>query len=150
MTDIVGKNKRSQMMSGIRGKDTRPELIVRRELHRLGFRYRLHSSLLPGKPDIVFPRYKAVILINGCFWHQHDCHLFRWPATRKEFWRKKITGNKARDQRNMKAYQRLGWKALVIWECALKGKRRRPIEEVIRTVTNWLQYDQSMAEISGK
>ena len=129
------------MMSGISGKNTKPEMLIRKGLHRRGFRYRLHKSDLPGKPDLVFPKYKAIILINGCFWHQHDCHLFKWPSTREEFWRKKILGNKARDERNLKIYSELGWKVLVIWECAIKGKTRRPLSEVIETAVEWLQLD---------
>lgn len=147
--DVVDKVTRSRMMSGIRGKNTRPELLIRQGLHRLGFRYRLHYPDLPGKPDMVFPKYRAIILINGCFWHQHDCHLFKWPSTRKDFWRKKIGANRARDERNLKAYEREGWKVLVIWECAIKGKTRRPLEEIINTTANWLQFDQSDAEIEG-
>ncbi len=150
MTDIVGKSKRSQMMSGIRGKNTAPELIIRKGLHRMGFRYRLYSPDLLGKPDMVFPRYSAVILINGCFWHQHECHLFKWPSTRKDFWRKKIMANKVRDQRNLKVYQQLGWKVLVIWECALKGRDRRPVDEVLHTAANWLQFDEGGAVIIGR
>ena len=141
MVDVVDKKLRSRMMSGISGKNTKPEMLIRKGLHRRGFRYRLHKSDLPGKPDLVFPKYKAIILINGCFWHQHDCHLFKWPSTREEFWRKKILGNKARDERNLKIYSELGWKVLVIWECAIKGKTRRPLSEVIETAVEWLQLD---------
>jgi len=138
------------MMSGISGKNTKPEMLIRKGLHRRGFRYRLHNSDLLGKPDLVFPKYKAIILINGCFWHQHDCHLFKWPSTREEFWRKKILGNKARDERNLKIYSELGWKVLVIWECAIKGKTRRPLSEVIETAVEWLQLDTQNSEVSGR
>ena len=91
MPDIVSPEVRSRMMSGIRGRDTKPELVLRRGLHALGFRYRISPKDVPGKPDMVFPRYHAVILAHGCFWHGHDCHLFRWPSSRREFWRAKIS-----------------------------------------------------------
>ena len=107
-------------MSGIRGTDTKPELVLRRGLHQLGFRYRLHDRRLPGTPDLVFPRYNAVIFVNGCFWHGHDCHLFRWPKTREKFWKSKITGNMQRDTRNWGLLEAEGWRILVVWECALK------------------------------
>ena len=149
MTDIVDKKTRSRMMSGIQGKDTKPELIIRRGLHRMGFRYRLHHSSLPGKPDMVFPKFGAVILVNGCFWHQHDCHMFKWPKTRREFWRKKITGNRARDIRNLEIYEKLGWKVLIVWECAVKGKARKPTSEVIQKTANWLQFESLSSEIKG-
>lgn len=150
MADVHDDVTRSHNMSCISGKNTKPELTIRKGLHGQGFRYRLHNPLLPGKPDMVFPKYGAIILINGCFWHQHECHLFKWPSTRKEFWRKKILSNKERDKRNLETYQQLGWKVLVIWECALKGKERRPINEVIHTAANWLQFDNTTAEIIGK
>ena len=121
MTDVVSPQVRSRMMSGIRGKNTRPELLIRRRLHRLGYRYRLHSSKLPGKPDLVFPRYRAVIFVNGCFWHGHDCHLFKWPSSRAEWWRAKITRTRATDAASRKALAQAGWRILDVWECALKG-----------------------------
>lgn len=138
------------MMSAIRGKDTKPELAIRHGLHRMGFRYRLHYPGLPGKPDIIFPKYKAILMVNGCFWHQHDCHIFKWPKSREEFWRKKILSNRSRDERNLFVYRQLEWKVLVIWECALKGKTRRPLDEVVHTAANWLQFDRQDADISGK
>jgi DNA mismatch endonuclease (patch repair protein) len=150
MTDIVDKTTRSRMMAGIGGKNTKPELLVRKGLHKLGFRYLLHTPALPGKPDIVFPKYKAVILINGCFWHAHDCHLFKWPSTRKDFWREKILSNKKRDERNLNKYTELGWKVLIIWECAIKGKTRRPVSEVVNAAANWLQFDDHNSEIKGR
>lgn len=108
-------------MAGIRGKDTRPEMILRRGLHARGFRFRLHDRRLPGSPDLVFPGRRAVIFVHGCFWHGHGCHLFRLPATRQEFWRAKIEGNAARDALAEGALAADGWRVLSIWECALKG-----------------------------
>ena len=138
------------MMSGIKGRDTIPELLIRRGLHARGFRYRLHGVGLPGKPDLVFPKFKAVILVNGCFWHCHNCHLFKWPSTRKAFWAEKIKNNAKRDTRNIEACEHMGWKVLVIWECALKGKTRRPLSEVVNTTANWLLYDSLSSSIEGK
>ncbi|MCK0070861.1 very short patch repair endonuclease [Kordiimonas laminariae] len=120
--DVVTPEKRSQMMAGIKGKNTKPELIIRKELFRRGFRYRLHGKKLPGKPDIILPKYKTVVFVNGCFWHKHDCHLFKWPKTRTEFWREKILGNVARDKKNRDLLKADGWKVITIWECAIKNK----------------------------
>jgi DNA mismatch endonuclease (patch repair protein) len=150
MTDIVDKETRSRMMSGIRGKNTKPEILIRKGLHALGFRYRLHSSKLPGKPDIVLPRYRAIILINGCFWHAHNCHLFKWPSTRKEFWEAKILSNKKRDQENLKQYTNSGWKTLVLWECALKGKARLPVNLVFDLIVHWIVFETANSNIMGK
>lgn len=137
-------------MAGIRGKNTSPELLVRRELHRRGFRFRLHSKGLPGKPDIVLRRYRAVILVNGCFWHRHGCRLFKWPSTDSKKWREKLERNVVRDAANLKACQRLGWRVLLIWECALKGPERRGVTEVIDLAENWIRDSAEFLEISGK
>ena len=131
MTDIVDPETRSRMMSGIRSKDTKPELLIRKGLHRLGFRYRLHVKDLPGKPDLVFPKYKAVILINGCFWHGHDCHLFKMPSTRPDFWKEKIRKNRKRDSEVIDALEKNGWKVLSIWECSMRGKTRLKLDKVL-------------------
>lgn len=116
--DIVTKEKRSIMMSGIRGKDTQPEIAIRKFLHANGFRFRLHRKDLPGKPDIVLPKINTCIFVHGCFWHRHNCkkgkHL---PKSNVEFWEEKLGKNKVRDEKNKKALQKLGWKVLVIWEC---------------------------------
>jgi len=118
MADIVDSQKRSEMMSRIRSRDTKPELVVRRIAHRLGYRFRLHRKDLPGCPDIVFPRYRAVILVHGCFWHRHSgCQYAYTPKTHAEFWQQKFEGNVERDRRNELALQKLGWRVLVIWEC---------------------------------
>ena len=150
MVDITIPEKRSSMMSGIKSKNTRSELLIRKGLHRMGFRYQLHRKDLPGKPDLVFPKHHSVVFINGCFWHAHGCHIFKWPSTRVEFWKEKIGANKIRDERNIQACIAMGWKVLVIWECALKGKFRCNPNEVIHTTANWLLYDSQSAEIIGK
>lgn len=148
--DKISPEQRSTMMAGIKGKNTRNEILIRKELHKLGFRYQLHRKDLPGKPDLVFPKHQAIIFINGCFWHAHNCHLFKWPSTRPEFWKEKIGANKVRDKRNLETCIALGWKVLVIWECALKGKTHRQLNEVIHTTANWLLYDSQNAVIEGK
>src|SRR6185312_10055776 len=104
---------------------------LRRGLHAAGLRFRLHAVELPGRPDIILPRYRAAILINGCFWHGHDCALFKMPTTRREFWAKKIAGNRARDQRCVQALKTRGWRVLTVWECSLKGATRRPLPQII-------------------
>jgi DNA mismatch endonuclease (patch repair protein) len=148
--DIVDPATRSRMMAGIRGKNTRPELLVRRGLHALGFRFRLHDRSLPGKPDIVLPRWRAVILVHGCFWHGHDCHLFRWPSTREDFWRQKIGRNREVDARTEHALRDAGWRQAVVWECALKGKTRLPLPDVIGKLAVWLKEGGDFLEIAGK
>lgn len=147
--DIVQSEIRSRMMSGIRGKNTKPELLIRKALHHRGFRFRLYDKSLPGKPDIVLPKYHAVIQIQGCFWHGHDCHLFKWPSSRPEFWREKISGNQQRDSRNLQVMKDLGWRVLLIWECALKGKQSLPFEQLIELVENWLLVGNQFIEIKG-
>ena len=149
MTDIVDKHTRSRMMAGIRGKDTQPELVLRRALHRAGFRFRLHGLKLPGKPDLVFARYRAVVFVHGCFWHLHDCHLFKWPATREQFWRDKIEKNAARDKGQIAALQQQGWRVAVVWECALKGKARYPVSDVVDALSMWIKSDERVLEIRG-
>lgn len=113
------------MMSGIRAKDTKPEMQVRKILHSAGFRYRLHDRKLPGKPDLVLKKYGVVVMVQGCFWHGHDnCPLFRLPKSRTEFWEEKISANAERDNKNSIKLLELGWRILMVWECALKGTAR--------------------------
>jgi DNA mismatch endonuclease (patch repair protein) len=150
MTDTFDKATRSQVMSKIRSKNTKPELIIRKGLHARGFRYRLHSTKLPGKPDIMLPKYKALILVNGCFWHGHNCHIFRWPTTRKEYWQAKILANARRDCENISHYTEMGWKTLVIWECAIRGKTRLSLESVLDLAVHWIVHEKCNREILGK
>jgi DNA mismatch endonuclease, patch repair protein len=137
------------MMAGIRGKNTKPELIIRRGLHSRGFRYLLHDKRLPGKPDLVFPKYRAVIFVHGCFWHGHDCHLFRWPKTRKGFWRKKIERNRERDESALDALANADWRICIIWECALKGRTKLVNAETLRRCSLWLPTRRKYLELKG-
>lgn len=136
--DILTPDQRSRHMARIRAKDTKPEMLVRRALHRRGFRYRLHDRRLPGRPDMVFPRHRAAVLVHGCFWHGHDCPLFRLPGTRRDFWEAKIAGNRLRDARALASLQKAEWRTLVIWECAMRGRDRHPLELVIDRCADWL------------
>lgn len=149
MADIVIPEKRSQMMAGIRGKNTTPEIVIRKALFARGWRYRLHDKRLPGKPDLVFPRLKAVVFVDGCFWHGHDCHLFRMPSSRVDFWTDKIDRNRQRDSEVRHRLDYLGWRHLTVWECALKGRTRLPITEVIDKVAEWLDSGTATVEIRG-
>lgn len=137
------------MMAGIRGQNTRPELLLRRGLHALGFRFRLHDRALPGRPDLVFPRYRAVLLAHGCFWHGHDCALFRWPATRREFWQAKIEGNRLRDAATLERLAGEGWRCGIVWECATKGAGRLPLGEVVSRCAEWLRSEEEQFELQG-
>lgn len=139
--DIVSEETRSYIMSQIRSKDTKPELIVRKALFAKGFRYRIHDKRLPGKPDIVLPKYKTVIFVNGCFWHGHDdnCPIYKPPKSNVEFWQTKIKKNKNRDIKNIKLLKELGWKVITIWECSLKGKSSENILNMISDISQKLK-----------
>ena len=135
MADLVDGATRSRMMSGIRGKDTRPELMVRRRLHADGFRFRLHLRDLPGNPDIVLLRHRAVVMIHGCFWHRHSqCRYSTSPKTRPEFWQAKFESNVARDAKNYAELMALGWRVATVWECALKSDPTNASDNL----TQWL------------
>jgi len=150
MADIVDAATRSRMMSGIRGANTRPEIQVRRILHKAGFRFRLHVRTLPGTPDIVLRRHAAVVLVNGCFWHGHDCPLFRLPRTRTEFWRAKIARNHSNDTKIFAALRDRGWRVAVVWECALKGRRRLPEETLTSRLARWIKSASPSLVVAGK
>lgn len=149
MPDIVDQKTRSRMMSGIRGKNTKPEMLIRRALHAQGFRYRLHAPDVPGKPDLVLPRYRAVIFAHGCFWHGHDCPLFRLPGTRTEFWATKIERNQQRDREVAKALQDQSWRCLTVWECAMRGKGRLVFEALVESIVDWITGSAPVLEIRG-
>ncbi len=148
MIDVVSSETRSRMMSGIRGKDTKPEILVRKALHARGFRYRLHDSRLPGRPDILLPRYRAVVFVNGCFWHGHDCRFFKLPGTRPEFWLAKIERNKANDYANVAKLDCAGWRVATVWECALRV-RKPPVDSVADRLAEWLRSSSVRIEITA-
>ena len=150
MADIVSRAVRSRMMAGIRSKNTRPELLVRRELFARGYRYRLHVASLPGKPDLVFPKLRAVIFVHGCFWHRHGCGLFKWPSTNVAFWRTKILRNHLVDRRVFGQLKRAEWRILTIWECALKGADPADIDRVIKAAERWLDSRSRSLEIQRR
>jgi DNA mismatch endonuclease (patch repair protein) len=147
MTDVHNTATRSRNMAAIKGKNTRPEMLVRRSLHKAGFRYRLHAADLPGKPDLVFPKFKAVIFIQGCFWHQHQCAMFHWPKSRTEWWRQKISANRAHDEAVQDKLREMGWRVLLVWECALKGKARYSSEQLPELISLWLRGGTSFSEL---
>lgn len=136
------------MMSGIRGRNTKPEILIRSQLHRRGFRFRLHPKGLPGKPDIVFPRYGAVLFVHGCFWHGHDCPLFKWPKTRENFWREKISRNRLNDQKVMQALVDAGWRIALVRECSIRGSGK-DINGVADRIACWLRGEEQFMEIRG-
>jgi len=150
MADIVSPQKRSQMMAGIKAKNTKPELLIRSGLHACGYRFRLHRTDLPGRPDIVLPRYRAAIFVNGCFWHRHNCHLFKLPRSRREFWTAKLDANAERDQIAICALRSKDWRVAVIWECATRGKNRLHVDETIRSIGEWLNTNDQYLEIEGE
>lgn len=149
MADVVTPEVRSRMMAGIRGKNTKPEMILRSGLHSLGFRFRIHDKKLPGKPDLVFPKWDAVIFAHGCFWHGHDCPLFKWPSTRIKFWRKKIERNREIDIAAGAKLEGEGWRVGMVWECALKGRGKLPLEVVLDHCKTWLLSDETKLEVRG-
>ena len=132
-------------MAGIRGKDTQPELALRRALHRRGLRYRLHDRKLPGRPDLVFPARDAVVLVNGCFWHAHaGCRYFKLPSTRQAFWEEKLMANRERDRRNLLMLEQAGWRVAVVWECSM----RLDLEATVEGVDDWLRASAPSVEFS--
>lgn len=150
MTDIVDIETRSRIMASVGQRDTGPELRLRHSLHRLGLRYRLHERKLPGSPDLVLPRFNAVVFIHGCFWHIHKgCKFATKPLSRKEFWREKFEANIKRDRKNYDALAAKGWRVLVVWECAIKGKKDNEMEALGKEVKNWLKSSQKYCEIGS-
>ena len=139
MADVVDKATRSRMMAGIRGKDTKPELVIRSALHRRGLRFRLHDASLPGKPDLVLPKFRTVVFIHGCFWHRHECQYFKWPGSNKNFWRSKLLGNVRRDAVTMGVLKLAGWRVCVLWECALKQKTSGVVDRMLDRVAKWIR-----------
>ena len=150
MADVHSPEQRSYNMSRIRGKDTRPEMLVRRGLYALGFRYRLHRRDLPGRPDIVLSKHRAVVFVNGCFWHGHDCPLFVVPETNTRFWIEKIGANKERDARNREKLLADGWRVMTVWECSFKGRGHPPLERILEDVAAWITSAEEVSEIPAR
>jgi DNA mismatch endonuclease (patch repair protein) len=136
-------------MSRIKGRNTKPELLIRRGLHARGLRYRLNVPTLPGRPDLVFPRHRVVILIHGCFWHGHDCPMFHMPATREGFWRGKIAATQVRDAKAQEALLALGWRVLTVWECSLRGKGRFSLESLLDICADFVRAGEKMRTLKG-
>lgn len=150
MVDVHNKQSRHKNMVAIRSNNTKPERFVRRTLASLGFRYRINVRGLPGTPDIVLKKHNAVIFVHGCFWHGHQCHLFKIPQTRTEFWKSKIQSNICRDERAIKQLKSLGWRILIAWECSLKGSKCLSKQEFSKSLKEWLQISSWHAEITSK
>lgn len=149
MTDIVDQQTRSRMMAGIKGKNTRPELALLRALHARGFRYRLHSSKVHGRPDLVLPKRHAVVFVNGCFWHRHElCHYATTPATHAEFWQAKFEANVARDASVRGALLEDGWRVATIWECALRKPEQ--VDAAAERLAAWLVTESDTLELGER
>ena len=148
MADVVDKATRSRMMAGIRAKNTRPEVFLRQGLHGLGFRYRIHVKNIPGNPDIVLPKYRALIVVHGCFWHGHGCRYFKLPATRPEFWQLKIDSNRQRDKRDFLNQLESGWRVLTVWECAIRDSmKNQHTLDCVALAEEWLRNGAPSATI---
>lgn len=146
MTDIVNQQTRSRMIAGIRGKDTGPEMALRRAMHVRGFRYRLHAKGLPGRPDLVLPKYGAVVFVHGCFWHRHpDCRYTSVPSTRQEFWQSKFEANVVRDNAARSALLAAGWRVATVWECA--ARKPQQVEVAVNLLAGWLRSGAAEIEI---
>jgi DNA mismatch endonuclease (patch repair protein) len=150
MADVLTARQRSFCMSQIRGKDTKPEYFIRSGLFALGFRYRLHRRDLPGCPDIVLPKHRAVIFVHGCLWHGHKCHLFKWPKTNSEFWRRKINRNREIDVLAVEQLRTAGWRVMTVWECAIKGRARLKPPKLFERMARWLLSERQRSEIAGR
>lgn len=147
MADLVSPNVRSRIMSSIRGKNTKIEVGVRKALFGLGYRYRLHPRSLPGRPDIVLPKHNAAIFVNGCFWHGHDCRLFRLPKTNSAFWRRKITMNRHSDTKALRKLHESGWRTFTVWECCLRGRTEKQVATVIQRLDRWIRSCSTHGEV---
>jgi len=139
MPDVLTPEQRQLNMSRIKGKDTKPEMLIRQGLHARGLRYRLHDRSLPGRPDLVFQRHRTAVFVHGCFWHAHGCALSKLPATRQEFWQPKLAKNAERDRKAVNALRAAGWRVLVIWECALRGSGRLPEDGVLDLAADFVR-----------
>lgn len=150
MVDVLTPELRRLNMSRIRGRDTKPEMIIRRGLHALGLRFRLHDPKLPGRPDLIFRRYGVVIFVHGCFWHGHQCAMFKEPVDRRDFWLAKIYGNRERDARVKSQLLTMGWRVAEIWECSLRGRKKLDRNQLLEQIKDFITAsDVTQVEISG-
>ena len=147
--DTVSKEKRSEIMSRVGHRDTSTEKLLRHYLHGSGLRYGIHRGNLPGKPDLVFNKYNAVIFVHGCFWHGHDCGRTKLPKSNVEYWRQKLAKNKERDWKAARHLLDLGWRVLTVWECALQGKKKLPKDTLVNEITAWLRCGEDLKQIQG-
>ena len=145
--DTVDRETRSRIMSSVGQKDTGPEILLRHSLHKAGLRYRLHDRTLPGSPDLVFPRFKAVVFVHGCYWHSHGCYKSTVPKSRREFWKNKFRVNRERDERNAMLLRKRGWRVLTVWECVLVGKHARSRDTLVARTRAWLSGANEQGEI---
>lgn len=150
MADKVTTDVRSRNMAAIRHQNTKPEMLIRCGLHAAGFRFRLHDKRLPGRPDLVFPRYRAAIQVHGCYWHGHSCAVGYLPSSRLDYWGPKIERNQERDEQNHANLSELGWRVLTVWECAMRGRGRWPIDELLAQCSNWIRAGDGHKVISGR
>lgn len=148
MADIVSTSVRSRMMSGIRGRNTAPEIALRRLLHGVGFRYRLHARDLPGRPDIVLPRYRVAMFTHGCFWHQHEgCRFAKMPSSNRRFWEVKLLRNRERDAEAIRLLRKADWRVLVVWECSVRDRTSLDLERLQDSICQWIKSSRVRAEL---
>jgi DNA mismatch endonuclease (patch repair protein) len=150
MVDVLTPEQRSFNMSRIRGRDTKPELLLRSGLHARGFRFRLHRRDLPGRPDLVLPRYQTAVFVHGCFWHKHGCALSKMPATRAEFWQRKIEATVTRDRLAVADLLAAGWRVLIIWECALRGPTCLERQAMLDVICHFVRSQRPLLEVCGR
>jgi DNA mismatch endonuclease, patch repair protein len=147
MTDVHDRQTRSRNMAAIRNSNTKPELRVRKELHRRGMRYSLKNRALPGKPDVVLSKYRVAVFVHGCFWHRHDCSYFKLPKTNTEFWKNKLSANVQRDVEVIRQITDIGYRVLIIWECSFKGKNKERLDSLFESIILWIRLDEKTSEI---
>ena len=147
--DSQNRDTRSRIMSKVRQKDTAPEVLLRSTLHKVGLRFRLHDRTLPGSPDLVFPRFRSVVFVHGCYWHAHGCYRSTVPKSHREFWERKFVANRRRDERVTALLQKMGWRVMIVWECSLIGRLALRPEEVVEKVRVWLMGTTEREEIAG-
>lgn len=149
MTDVHPVSVRARNMRAIRAKNTKPELIVRKLLYAMGFRYRLHVQTLPGSPDLVLSKLRIAVFVHGCFWHGHECYMFKLPSTRPDFWLGKISTTRDRDRHHVEKLIKGGWRVLTVWECALKGKKRLCRDDLARGILGWIGSGRPVGNMSA-